>query len=685
MIADTLPVACRLWADIARLAYPVGGSPEIVIRADPRSPLPVEFYTDRERVYVCLHRPQEVESAWRNLVLPAYRPAPDLLYPGTGTMPDDELARNLWLDTLLFVLFHELYHPLVCPNSAADEKAIAHALYRGIRSRIPTLTSVDALEGAHHVKNLVWDLVVNVTFLARLGGAGLDPLRASCARGFAHARRRAGAAPVRSLPTAVVPAMYFLSARNATTDLLIGVMGALYTYLSAPAADLRERLLDAFRAEGRRLHCPVPPDELAVSLLEQFAGAEARLLLSGDRDVLRLARRAVLGGLLGLFEHPRKRYQAVEAVGRFLAPFLRGRQKQGSIDARTCGHRSAGQPPGDGDLAETLQDLMEELPAQDADDLIRGASRPGSGGGGDGEGGTGWAPLTVAAADEFYKRNSTPLSFRSPDSRTVWFDLGKQKQWRVKRAQTLTAPEAARLDMERVLTFQAATGLPLLMKLSEGYYQLNEYVLRQTPIRTYTRQACGLEVPDNWVLLVDSSGSMGSSAYVGTGEKYDVLMRVCYGVARGLVEAARLLRREVRFGVVNFSSATTFSGMCDLATAFAESLNPMKQTLLVPQCGGTTLDVGILAQVEAALAPGRTVYTLITDGEIDNGAEVAEYLGAWSVRADRSLLFVEVGAAPAVGGQLRQLAAVRPSVACFNVERVEEIGPVLGSVLVRYA
>jgi hypothetical protein len=696
MISETLPLACRLWSRIAALAYPVAGAPEIVDKSDPKASVPMEFYTDMTRIYVGLHQPQQVEAHWRTHLVPLYRRSLSAVYPGAGVVADDDLASNLWLDTLLFVLFHELYHPLVCPNSREDEKAISVALYRGLQSRLPGLQSLELLERTDQLKNLVWDLLVNTTFLARLAGIGHDPLDSRCRYIFAQEQRRIDAVPVASVPSAVVPAIYFLSAKNATTDLVICIMGALYTYLSAPAPDLVLGLLDAFRAEGQRLNCPRPPDELAMALLQELtainrSSAEVQFLGSSDEGVLRLAQRAVLENLLRLFEHPHQRYQAVEVVGRFLAPLLRGADKQGSIDVQTCGHRGWGRPqqrgtPRDDSLGDTLQDLMETLPQEEADDLLRQAARPdGRGGGPDGsDTGDAWTPLTVAAADEFYKRHSTPLSFKSPESRAVRYDLGRQKQWRLKSVQTLTAAEAAQLDLDAVLTFQTATGLPLLMNLADGYYQLNEYVLRETPIRSYTMQAFGVEVPDNWVLLVDSSGSMGSNAYVDAGEKYDVLMRVCYGVARGLAAVAALLRKDLQWGVVNFSSVSTFSGMMDFDRAFGENFNPVKQALLVPQSGGTTLDVEVLKQVEAALRPGRTIYTLITDGKIDNGPDVVQYLAEWSRHARRVLVFIEIGVESQVGKDLRQLAQAQPAIACFQVDQVEEIEATLGSMLIRY-
>ncbi len=677
MIAETLPVARDFWSRIVERAYPLYGSREVVVQCDPKSSAPTEFYTDNEKIYVCLNRPQEASAEFRKHVLPVYRPSLAALYPGARAVPDDVLERNLWVDTLLFVLFHELYHPLICPNSAEDEKEISRALYRGIKAALPTVDALSVLRRVVEIKNLVWDLVVNVAFLARLGGADYDPLRSGCGSVFARADRRIDVAPIRAIPPPVVPAVYYQSAATAHTDLLIAIMGTLYTVLSTAEVALRERLLDGFRREAARLQAPKPPENLAVEMLQAIG-------IDPARDPL--------GELQKVFGRPAERYRAIEAVGKFLAPFLKGAGKQGSVDQKTRGQGSGVRGPGSGvggqgedSTVDTMQDVLESLPKKEADDLLRGAAQPESDYDEESPSYT-WKPLTVAAADEFYKRHSEPLGFRNPEQRAAIYELGKQKRWRIRNVWDLTAPEATQLDIDRVLTFQSATGLPVMMNLAEGFYRVHEYVLQETPIRSYTLQTEGVEIPDHWVLIVDSSSSMGSVDYVGKGEKYDILMRVCYGVATGLDAAARALRKNPKFGVVNFSSGTQFSGMADFRRAFAENFNSQKRTLLIPQNGGTDIDVRVLQQVEKAIPGGRTIYTLITDGEIGATRKPAlDVLSAWAGQADHSLVYVEIGKETEFGKGLREAAKTRASITCATVSKVEEIGKILGSILIRYA
>jgi hypothetical protein len=697
MIAALLPLARRLWSDITDRVYPIYGSIDIVEKADASAVEVYQFYTDLKRIYVCLNRPDELEDSWLGEVLPLYRASAPLLYPGCGAVPDADLARELWLDTLVFLLFHELYHPLVCPSSRQDERAGSLALYRGLRACRPDLVPRDWLRGTGRLKNLVWDLVVNVTFLARLAGADADLLKRTCAAVFSRAGRRLGQAAITSLPPSVTVALYYLSARSAQTDLLISIMGALYSLLCAASAAMRQALLDAFRAEGQRLQAPRPADQLALELLYLLLpdGGSAVLIrqlqLADQRDQ-NTAQRDVLLRLAERFEHPRERYAALEQVSRFLAPFLRGPEPQGSLDPATAGHGRADMPceeepiPGDC-LTDTLGDLLEVLPEQEAEELLGSVLVPGDGEGGPGDdsaGQPGWTPLTLAAADAFYRKHARPLHFRHPHSRIVPILAGQRQQWHLRRVHNLTASEVTLLDLERLFAFQTATGLPVLLQLNEGHYLLHDFVLRRTRLPSYRREAGGVEIPDNWILLVDSSGSMGNPFYVNTGEKYDLLMRICYGMARGLAELGELLGKKVHLGVVNFSSSTTFTGMVELGRVLADPLHTLKRTLLIPQCGGTTLAPGWLPQVTAALKPGRSIATLITDGEIDNAPEVLATLDTWSREPEHAAVLIEIGVASALGEQLRQLAAMRSGIACFQVEKVEEIESVLGSMLVRY-
>ena len=122
--------------------------------------------------------------------------------------------------------------------------------------------------------------------------------------------------------------------------------------------------------------------------------------------------------------------------------------------------------------------------------------------------------------------------------------------------------------------------------------------------------------------------------------------------------------------------------MTDFRTAFAESFNPVKQELLVPQCGGTSLHVPVLKEVDRANPSGRTVWTLITDGEISSSEEALRFLPEWARRAGHSLVFVEIGKESSFGKELRKGAA--PSIVCTRVNKVEEVRAVLGSILIRY-
>lgn len=686
MVPEAFAAARDLWSRIAALAYPLLGDREVVMRARAGAP-PLEFCTDGRRITVGLNQPAQAEADFRRFVLPLYGAAAN----AAGATPGVEL--NLWIDTFLFALFHELYHPLVCPNSAADERAITWALYRGVRAATPGQPRLEHLRQAAALRNLVWDLVVNITFLARLGAED-NPLPARIAEVFARADRRCDQVPIRVLSAGAVPVLYYMAARAARTDLLIAIVGALYGLLAARDPALRDGLLQAFRAEAQRLGAPQRAEVLAVELAAAIVGsARAGPLLS-----LHPPQDEALCDLRARFEDPTERYRAVEAAGRFLAPFLRGPESQGSIDPRVrgrggeAGGEPAGRDPDAGDAAgDTLEDVIEALPAGEADDLLREAAAAGGAGsfgpgGGGGGAGKAWGPLALAAADEYYRRHAEPLTFRSPDRRAIAFDLGRQRRWRLKNAQMLAAPDVTQLDPSQVLTFQATTGLPVLMNLAEGYWQLNEYRLEETPVRSYALQPCGVEIPDAWVLIVDSSGSMATAAYVGTGGKYDLLMRVCYGAARGLEAVARALHRDLKFGVVNFSNSTSFSGLCDFLPAFAARRNRVKETLLVPQCGGTELDLGVLAGVDRELPPGRALYTLVTDGEIGGDPDgTVAYLSQWAAQPGHALVFIEIGVESDFGKRLRAATGACPSVGAFRVNDVKEITATLGSILVRHA
>jgi len=659
-----VPGAIAAWRALVGSAHPLYGARQVVVTTGRRSEPAVEFYTDARQIYVDVNDGDRASAD----------------FEGTVKTWADAGSAVTWNDVLVTVLLHEIYHPLVCPDSLDDEREISCALFRGL-ARVHGGAAPTALL-SHHVKNLFWDLVVNVTLLARLADERRSSLGRACRRaGRSEALARA------------LPALYFQSAAAGTADGLLAVMGALYTALAVPTAALRKPLLAVFDGVARQAGLPGAWAVAAAMAKAMLAGAgpagtpagpatdaadEAALqaVVGHGEGPARRGRERVLEGLLARFDGGATRYDALAAAAEVLAPYIGAdRGTQGSPDARTRGHRGAadGDEADDESVADTLPDLAEGLSGDELDELQQSVGAVPTG-----------TATSVMAADRYYRTHATALSLRTRSARPTLVGLGKRHEWRLANVQSLTAADLAGLDMGAVQAFQHSTKLPVLLSPAPGRYQLNEWRVVERPLKAWTA-AEDLAVPDNWVLVVDSSGSMASQTYVGDGGRYDLLMRICYGVALGLHDATERLGRDLQWGVVNFSSSTRFSGMAPFRDAFGAVAGAVKRALLVPECGGTELDLDVLKSVEAKLAPGSAVYTVVTDGEISGDtAALVGYLVDFARRPDHTVLFVEIACTSQFGSDLRASAAGVPSVACRSVASPEDVEPALGSVLVTY-
>lgn len=673
MLEDALARAESDWRRIVAAAYPLHAGIPVVKRADAQAPASFEAWTDKRAIHLELNRPAELEAELASVALPCWR----------GHALEADLPRQ----TFLVVLLHELYHPLVCPNGHEDEAAISRAICRGIQACEPALGAKELVLKVDHVKNLMWDVVVNVTLLARTGST------------------RRGIKPVLANPAgAALPVLYVLSAARGTTDALIGLAGAFYVTLAmVDDAGARDRalriLLDGlarqgveeaaalrllramFRGLGERL------DEAALA----GRGIDRRELLARADLVADWASPAwarnqewLLSALDAIFDASALRYAALEGLARVLAPLVPLSAKQGTLDPHTSGGDAA--PSGDGrgeeglaertagSLAATLDDLADQLGPEAVKGVLEQLAKDP---GGALDAATASAVQTFAK-DALYKRTATAVELHAPAPGLALLDVGKQLRWDLVRSQDLSLAELAQFDLARLVQVQVATGLPMLLSLSEDRFKLNEFALVESPVRGWAPREVEAHLPDNWILLLDSSGSM-------CGAPFELLLRAVYGLQKGIYELCLARKRDLRFGVVNFSTRTVWSGLDSFVKVYGSHTHATKRVLFEQQNGGTELDPGVFPRIEGELAPGRTVYTLVTDGEIANEAPLSAEIERIARERDAVFLFLEISQRSELGRKLEALSAARANVISRKLDRIEDLTLSSSPLLVRYA
>ncbi len=724
MIDEALARATRDWRRVIRGAYPLSANTPVILGGDPKATAPFEAYTDNRAIHININRPADFEADFARFAVPHYQAAAHLLY-GVGSVDAAELAQNLPYDLLMLVLFHELFHPLVCPNSRADEKAVSKAIYDGIKEREPALGPKEVVYKVDHCKNLVWDFVVNVTFLARSEAVRRDVLKQRIGDVFRENRRAIRTELVVNFPRGMMPLLYLASAMRGTADPLISLAGMFYVSLSFNEPDLRVRsmrvFLDVVAKQGM-------DEKAAFDLLRGMVRGivddvdEAALKRQGVDKAEFIKRSELVGDCQSrsyeqnqawllramdtIFDAYELRYDALRGMAKQLAPLISLSAKQGSPDPGTTGSGGEGEEgeggegeeePSEeekaaGSLAKTIDDLEEELGKDGTEGVLKEMAgnpepaqggQPGAGGqGGPAGQGGGLSAKTVDALklfarDELLKRTAEPIDIRTPAPGMAVLDLGKQLRWDLKRSQDLTAAELASLDLTTIIQAQVATGLPILLQLAEDRYKLNEFVLAESPVRAWAPQQFDTNLPENWILLLDSSGSM-------CGAPFELLLRATYGLKKGMFDICTQKKIDLKFGVVNFSSRTVFSGLDSFRKVYASHTHKTKQVLFEQQNGGTTLDPAVFAQIRRELAPGRTVYTLITDGEISNQDAVYQEIERIAKEPNAAFLFLEISSSSALGQKLAALEASRLNVIYRKLNKIEEMKQSLQSLLIRY-
>lgn len=719
MILSTLKEAEQTWREIARLATPLDSNKPVILGTKPRQG-DLEAYTDDKSIFINVDE-NKFKKNFQDIIIPAYNCAANKLYRITPRISDPELLENLVFDNFLFVHFHEQLHPQLCPNSKEDKRKITAALYEGIRKAEPSLSRTDAFLKVNNSKNLIWDVVLNVSFLSKTAGFNNDDLEEKISNVFIKKNRKIAGQPIEHYPQGILPIVYIISANNRTTDIPISLVGAMYTTLSFNDLSIRQNALDFFLQD---LSTKKIPNQDTLKLIkEMYTGFvseidantldEARVdkneFINRVKQVDNLSdagyeknQEYFISALTRIFDTPSTRYNLLKGFIKVLSPYLRLDQKQGSPDPNSKGSGESDGDPSDSDsnsgdpgdssdsggdksqeemdgdsMSDTLDDLLGELGKKEADGLLGEVANS--------HGNRNAKKINILAADEYYKRNADVIEVRNPLEQMVSFDLGTKKRWKLVRTDTLTPADVSRLNHSKIITFQKATGLPVLMESGAGFFRLNQYVLEETPQKSYSFQKSGIEIPDNWVFIQDSSSSMGGINYIGSGCKFDLLNRVKYGLQKGLYQVCKDMKKDLQFGVVDFSDQTRYSGLDSLVKIYESRNHPIKQVSLSPQCGGTTFNSGVFPRIKKDLAPGKSIYTFVTDGDImGDTARLYDEIEKFASEKDNAFVFVEIQSASGFGQSIHNLSKRNDSVLYYNVNSVKSIKDKLEKVLIKY-
>ncbi|HLC74802.1 MAG TPA: hypothetical protein VJH88_03010 [Candidatus Nanoarchaeia archaeon] len=615
-----------LWRPIARTEHPVFADiPVERVDPDPKRKRHWMFATDNQKILAHVYKPDDVIHRYESAVVPLFGPKKRI----------PELTSRFIQDTITYLFFHELFHPVYCPKSKPDEEKFDVALKKGIARAEPYLTPRDVVNKAGNSRNAMWDLFID-TFFAEYAQSGQMYGR--------HLERALKTLPpiaghhLTSLPDGVVTMWDVAELVDHDPETLFyPLTREMYALLQCESGQLRTSVFQYFREKmGKR----IADDDIRKAVVGSLQGV-VKYLDSKDLQRIGIDRSQVIDAANTVYDLRSKpegteakhvlvhaiteigirtefRYQSLEGIIEPLSKYIdinkeerrdgaNTENQEGQGDGQTSSSQSGG------GAEQVLQSLVNQGDPN-AEEFITSIANDNS------------APqnarnrrLSNLAKDEYYKRHAKEIPIKSPRKEAVTVEVGKRRVPQLVRTQLLTPQELSFVDLGRIIEFQTLTGIQCLTQISPFQYRLDHYEWNELPIRDFEYKTSGIEVPDTIIFRVDGSGSMTpSSAFVGTGNRYDALMHSVYGITKSAVSAATAVKKKVHVIGVSFSEPgkTRISEPVELVQFYNTPNNPAKQVLLNPDCGGTWHD---LQAYEGAhrLATGKTLDIFVTDGDLD--------------------------------------------------------------------
>ncbi len=541
--------------------------------------------------------------------------------------PLDRLEEELFK----YLLLHECPgHWFYSPESVEDRKRLSEAIYKGILKR--DRNKKTAFKKAANVRNLVLDIIADTQIFMEKSFNLRDGI----------------------IPLFDVVEIAF-HRRIDPSNALYGLSRIIYSLFCAED-ELRKFYLQFFVRATPLSNT----EERAIRMLKALD------LKIRNLDSLIKNYSSVLKALVDNLSNRDRRYKVIEDFCYEIADLI-------PLDFRV------GRPSenGGGSTSDLLTDLLDVLDDQEINELLTELSSEKD-------------EISEFAADEFYKRNSGEIDIKSPIPQIRSKVKGERRKWKLVRSEVLSAEELSKkYDIRSLIQFQASTGLPTLIEISPGIWRVMEYKLKTTPLRTYTWEPQGIILPSYVVFWVDSSGSMrvggkeGFESYVGSRNKYDRLMRVMYGLLKGLYKASKAMERDVKVGVVNYSSQSIWSGFYSLSKVFESYSNPFKKILLNPQWGATEIEPKVVDEVETEI-DGNCIHVIISDGDLQSTADkVIKRFKEIASKKDRAIVFVEIRDSGIFGEKMKELSWKNKNVYFLHVNEIEEILGIKG-ILIQY-
>ena len=585
------------------------------------------FYTNMKTIYAKIYNDASLQEKFENVVARYWDGEPE----------------DLAGDTLHYLLFHELYHPIEAPFSVSgennDNTQIAQAIRRGLLTTEPDLSPLEQIVRVKESADAVKDFILDNRFY-------LDNKEKEYVR------------------EDIIPVWDFLELKDAPEDanfytVTRFIYGALYGPQSThgffedktgkDGVDVAEKALSALIGKPvelpRQKESSVDYDKTPLSSkdpegydrLQEYA-ASIREVFSGD-----------------------DRYGGIERFMAVLGPYIKHEMPQG-CDNTHDENDAAGVPQNilqdffDDMSPQEQQEFVNQL-AQESDDALQQAASqmqgPHAGSSHHNNEQSEVDPmknLDAFAMHEFYKRDHPKVKIFGGDKYGESVVVGKQEYWNLTKSHMLTEYQVGKLNLQKINNFEQKTGLPCLIELENGTYRLNEYELKQRNRKDIVYADALIDVPDVVEFYLDSSGSMFNHSpgdfKVNDGGRWDMVCHVLYGFADALREGGRKVGKKSNMRIHNFADERISSAVVPV-DRFWEGDSSVLSVLFKPENGyGTDLEISNYNDGK------KRTYVIVTDGEVKYDDREAKKMGEIARNPKNNVLFFEIGATYDLGREV---------------------------------
>ncbi len=572
----------REWRDEIRRDFPLRSDTPILKKGKVNGK-DWEFSTDLRKIFANITNDGALQSKFEDIIGKYWDGEPE------------ELAR----ETLHYLLFHELYHPIEAPFSVSgennDNKRIHQAIRRGIVKAEPELRPLEQVVKVHASQNGVKDFILDNRF-------ALD-------------NQRQGYVREDIIPVWDVLELQKLPAKTNFYTITRFLYGILYGPKSThgffgdkagkQGVKLAEQALEAIL--GKSVQLP-KQDSLVKKVKAVFSSSEQDPKMYERLQMYRQDVREVFSG--------DDRYKGIERFMKVLGPYVEKGMPQGRPDMQGTGTGASPQNI----LQDLLDDMTPDEQAQFIHELAKGKDATQFS---DGEADSvtdiksseeEMNTLDVFAIHEFYKRNHPKVHIVGGKKVGESVVIGKQEYWDLIKSKVITEDQLCRLNLDRIARFQKKTRLPMLIPLEKGQYRLNEYMLKQRDLKDIVYVDAHMDVPDVVEFYLDSSGSMyqhGATFGFNDDSRWDMLSNVVYGFVDALYQGSKQVSKQCKIRIHNFADKQVSSSLIPVEQ-FLIGDTKVLETLFKPQNGYGAEDINVSAHNEGQ----KRAYVVVTDGNL---------------------------------------------------------------------